>query len=271
MRIFAGAPLTPRVVAVSFGWTESAMNKGVAEPTSRRTPTRRWLKWTLLGALAALVLAASLTIGPLLFAPNHYAHVVSIERRLDYRDPQLVDVAWSLPVARLYGRRAHEYQDNQSFCGPASLANALRSMGLRLSQHQAIDGSEFEPWFGILLGGMTIDELASLARERSGRVVSVVRSPTLVQFRAHMARANDPAFRYIVNFHRGPLFGRGHGHFSPILAYLPDRDLVLVGDVNADYRPFLVSSERLWRASNIVDSATGRPRGLIQIAVTPRA
>ncbi len=245
------------------------MDKDAAKSASSRRPIRRRLKWTLLGALAVLLLAVCFTIGPLLVEPNSYAHVTTIERRADYHDPRLIDAAWALPVARRYRRETYEFQDNPSFCGPASLANVLRSMGRNLSQHRAIDGSEFEPWFGILIGGMTIDELAALARDRTGRPVSIVRNPTLVQFRAELAQSNDPAFRYIVNFHRGPLFGRGHGHFSPILGYLADRDLVLVGDVNADYRPFLVHSETLWRAANTIDSATGRRRGLIRIDAHP--
>lgn len=226
---------------------------------------RRKLLWGTLALLLALAGVAAATIGPLLFERNAYAHIVSAERRADFRDPALLAAAWALPTARLYPRQSYELQDNPSFCGPASLANVLRSMGRDMSQHRAIDGSDYEPWFGILIGGMTIDELADLARERSGRQVAVIRSPSLAAFRAEMAQTNDPALRYIVNFHRGPIFGRGHGHHSPVLGYLADRDLVLVGDVNADYRPFLISSERLWRAANTIDSATGRARGLIRI------
>ena len=68
-----------------------------------------------------------------------------------------------------------------------------------------------------------------------------------------------------VNFHRGPLFGIGHGHFSPILGYLADEDLVFVGEVNHDYMPFVVSSARLFDAMNTVDSASGLKRGLLVI------
>lgn len=226
---------------------------------------RRKLLLALIAILVAIGAAAALTIGPLLLEPNRYAHVASIERRGDYRDPALLAAAWDLPVARLYRRRPYEFQNNQSYCGPASLANVLRSMGRPVTQRQAIDGSAFEPWFGVLVGGMTIEELATLTRERSGRRVAIVRAPSLAAFRAEIARTNDPARRYIVNFHRGPIFGRGHGHHSPLLGYLADRDLVLVGDVNADYRPFLVPTERLWRAATTIDSATGRARGLIRI------
>ncbi|HYD84443.1 MAG TPA: phytochelatin synthase family protein, partial [Opitutus sp.] len=57
----------------------------------------------------------------------------------------------------------------------------------------------------------------------------------------------------------------GHGHISPILGYLPEEDLVFVGDVNARFRPFLVPSERLLEAMNTTDTSTGRSRGLLRI------
>lgn len=241
------------------------MRQGAVGTGRQPMPFRRKLLWSLLALVAILLAAAAVTIGPLLFERNAYAHVASVERRADYRDPQLMAAAWALPAARLYNRRAYEYQDNPSFCGPASLANVLHSLGRGGSQHRAIDSTRFEPWFGVLIGGMTIDDFAALARERTARPVTIVRHPTLAEFRALMRSANDPAFRYVANFHRGPLFGRGHGHFSPILGYLESRDLVLVGDVNADYRPFLVDSERLWRATNTIDSATGNWRGIVRI------
>lgn len=217
--------------------------------------------------VAALVLLSLATIGfifgPLLFAPNHYAGVPSIERRSDYRPEQLMLSAWSLSVARRYRRNDYEFQDNPSFCGPASISNLLRSTGVETTQHQVIDGTQHEPWFGILIGGMTLDALADLLSTRADAEVHIERDPTLPQFRALMTTANDPRRRMIVNFHRGPLFGRGHGHFSPVLGYLAERDLVLVGDVNADYKPYLVPVERLWRGVDTVDDATGKKRGLL--------
>ena len=171
--------------------------------------------------------------------------------------------AWALPAAQAYRRGGFEFQRNPSFCGPASVANLLRSVGVGATQTQVVDGTRYEPWFNILVGGLTIDELADLLTLRLNAPVRIIRNPTLAEFRALMRQSNDPAVRIIANFHRGPLFGRGHGHFSPILAYLEQDDLVLVGDVNRDYRPFLVSSERLWRATDTIDRETGLERGLI--------
>jgi hypothetical protein len=52
-----------------------------------------------------------------------------------------------------------------------------------------------------------------------------------------------------------------------VLGYLGDRDLVLLGDVNRDYRPYLVPADRLWRAAATVDDATGQPRGVAIVAL----
>lgn len=231
-----------------------------------RPPLRTFVRRLLIlaaAAFAAFLVLVAVKIGPLLLAPNHYAGTPSIELRSDYRDPALMRRAWEFPVARQYRRGGFVFQRNPSFCGPASVANLLRSMGVRADQREVIDGTRFDPWFGVLIGGLTLDELAELLATRLDRPVRIARNASLPQFRALLRRSNDPSVRIIANFHRGPLFGRGHGHFSPILGYLEAEDLVLVGDVNRDYRPFLVSSERLWRATDTVDQETGLKRGLI--------
>jgi hypothetical protein len=83
--------------------------------------------------------------------------------------------------------------------------------------------------------------------------------------RQELSHVDDPARRYVVNFDRGPLFGTEGGHHSPIGAFLADRDLVFVLDVNARYGPWLVATPRLLVAMNTVDASSGRPRGLLRI------
>jgi hypothetical protein len=112
---------------------------------------------------------------------------------------------------------------------------------------------------------LTLDELAAVARARPNHQVTVMRDLTYEEFREHLRHSNDPSQRFVINFHRGPLFGEGHGHFSPIGGFLEDRDLVFVLDVNARFKPFLVDARRLFEAMDTTDSASGKKRGLLAL------
>lgn len=217
----------------------------------------------LLIALAALLgLGGGFALWP---REAPYASAVSIAATQTYQDAALIARAWTLPVAAAYARSPYEYQANPSFCGPTSIANLLRSHGAAADQRSVIAGSDVRPLFGILPRGLTLDQEAELLRHATGRRVAVLRDLDLAAFRAELARSNDPATRYIINFHRGPLFGEGHGHFSPVLGYLTEEDLVFVGDVNRDFQPFLVSAERLHAAMDTFDSDAGQKRGLLRL------
>jgi len=222
-----------------------------------------------LGAVAALLVVfggAVVVVPPLLFGDGvDYSHAASIKATHEYQDPALLDRAWALPVAAIYKRDGVDFQGNGSFCGPTSAVNVLRSLGASADQAHILDGTAEHPHFGMLFGGITLDQLADVVREKSGKRVTVLRDLTLEQFRAEMARANDPALRYIVNFHRGPLFAGGGGHHSPIGGYLAAEDLVLVVDVNKKYQPWLVPTARLFAAVDTVDKQTGKKRGLLRI------
>jgi hypothetical protein len=211
----------------------------------------------------ALVLVAMLGYFPLratLFAPHF--DVPSIAATPQYQDRALLARAWALPVAATFDQRVVS-QSNGSVCGPASIANILRSLGVAdASQGKVIDGSG-HCWTGLCIPGLTLDELAEVARKKTSKKVTVIRDITLDELRVHLRRTNDPSRRYLVNFHRGLLFGKGVGHHSPIAGYLESDDLALVLDVNGSFGPWLVSSERLFRAMDSIDSSSGKKRGLL--------
>lgn len=178
------------------------------------------------------------------------------------RSPELMDRAWTLPVAATFGRNV-TFQSNGSRCGPASIANALRSVGEEeTTEAEVLDGTGM-CWTGFCIIGLTLDELADLTRTKTERKVSVLRDLTADEFREHMKHANDPGRRYIVNFTREKIFGAGAGHHSPIGGYLEAEDLVLVLDVNEDYKPWLVERQRLFSAMDTLDG--DRKRGLLLI------
>lgn len=111
--------------------------------------------------------------------------------------------------------------------------------------------------------GLTLDELARVARTNTDRKVTVLRDLSENQFLDHLRRTNDPGRRYIVNFDRARIFGAGAGHHSPIAGYLEAEDLVFVLDVNFDFQPWLIERKRLFDAVNTFDG--DKKRGLLFI------
>ena len=216
--------------------------------------------------LVALLLGGSVAILPPLLWGDHvdYSHVVSIKDTRQYQDRTLLKKAWALPVAVLYHSDI-EFQRNVSVCGPTSIVNVLRSLHQPGDEATTLEGTGISTVLGYIPGGVTLDQLAEIANQKVGRKVTVLRDLDLAGFRERLRLANDTSRRYVINFTRGPLFGTGGGHHSPIAGYLVDEDLVLVLDVNEKYGPWLAKSERLYEAMNTVDTGAQKKRGLLLI------
>ncbi len=217
------------------------------------------------GVVALLLGGAVLVVPPLLFSDGvDYSKAVSIKSASEFQDPTLLARAWALPVAQLY-KPGVDFQTNGSFCGPASVVNVLRSLGTKADQATILEGTDTQTSMGLIMGGLALDQLAEIARKKTGKKVTAMHDLDLAGFRAQLQRANDPSVRLIINFHRGPIFAQGGGHHSPIAGYLAAEDLVLVLDVNEKYKPWLVKSERLFEAMNTTDKGAGKKRGLLVI------
>jgi hypothetical protein len=204
---------------------------------------------------ACLVGAGTLLVQQTKVPPQ--AVITSVTRSSD-----LLARAWQLPVAATF-ERSVMWQSNVSLCGPASIANVYRSLGdMADTEAKVLDGTG-RCWTGFCFMGLTLDELAGVARRNTKRKITVLRDLNQEQFRDHLVRSNDPARRYIVNFTRRSIFGAGGGHHSPIGGYLKDEDLVLVVDVNRDFQPWLVERTRLFEAMNTSDG--NKMRGLLLV------
>jgi len=227
------------------------------------TRTRTIVLWT---ATAALLLGGSAVILPSLTLEGRadHARVVSIKESHDYQDPALLEKAWALPVAATY-QAGIDFQRNASVCGPTSLVNVLHSLEQPGNQESILQGTNFSTVLGYLPEGLTLDQLADIARQKLRGKITVLRDLDLSAFREQLRHVNDPSRRYVINFSRGPLFGTGGGHHSPIAGYLSQEDLVLVLDVNKKYGPWLVKPERLYEAMNTIDTTAGKKRGLLLI------
>jgi hypothetical protein len=227
--------------------------------------TRRRGIWLALAVVMTLAVAV-IGVGAWLRPPTY--DVVSIREHPGYQDPQLLARAWALPVAATWGPAALASQQKASHCGPTSVANVLVSLGIDegATSESVLDGTGY-CWIGQCIPGLTLDEVAEIAEHNlsSHASVTVLRDLELDEFRAHMRRSNELDRRYVINFLRGPLFGEGGGHHSPIGGYLEQEDLVFVLDVNADFGPWLVETERLYAAMDTIDSSSDRTRGLLLV------
>lgn len=206
-------------------------------------------------ALAALAFFATRT-------PEGPPGFVSLRASPTFQAPALLEKAWALPVASTWPRPLLS-QTNPTSCGPTSVANVLRSGG-EATTPSTVAAHGPGCVNGFCFGGLTLDDLAEASRQSSsGWKVTVARPETVEALREQLRHANDPTVRLVANFHRGPLFGTGGGHHSPIGGYLEAEDLVFVLDVNASYGPWLVPTPRLFEAMNTVDSSSGSKRGLL--------
>lgn len=169
--------------------------------------------------------------------------------------PDVLTKAWALPVAQTY--QPLRSQGFRSICGPTSVSNVLRSVGI---------DAPANPLKGFGLRAMSLEQVAREGGEvmPEGWAAAVVRAPTVEALRDELRHANELNRRYIANFSRGPLFGRGGGHHSPLGGYLEAEDLVFVLDVNRGFGPWLAPTERMFEAMNTVDRGDGRTRGLVR-------
>jgi hypothetical protein len=219
-----------------------------------------------LAIYAAIVLAGVIAVPVAILVTRPTVSAEAIQSSV-IRTPALIEKAWALPVAATFQREL-AWQSNPSKCGPASLANIFKSLGDGATTEDAVIEGTGQCWlFGYCPVGLTLDELAEVARTKTHRNVAVLRDLTPEQFREHLRASNNPANRYVINFLRAPIFGAGGGHHSPIGGYLEAEDLVFVLDVNESFRPWLIERERLYAAMNTMDG--GAKRGLLLIAPPP--
>ena len=206
-------------------------------------------------ALITLAGGASLIVSQTKVSPDAVRSSVT-------RSETDVEKAWRLPVASTF-KKELTWQSNPSLCGPASVANALRSLGETATSENAVLAGTGRCWTGICFMGLSLDELAEVTRLKTNRTVTVLRDLSPNQFQQHLRRANDTDRRYIINFSRKEISGAGAGHHSPIGGYLEAEDLVFVLDVNREYQPWLIERARLFAAMDTWDGK--KKRGLLLI------
>jgi glutathione gamma-glutamylcysteinyltransferase len=170
-------------------------------------------------------------------------------------------------------------QSDPAFCGLGSLVVALNALGIdpgrlwkgpwRWFAEELLDCCV--PLSEVRERGLDVGQLACLARCNGADVELAYGDATkLDSFRAALVSAARGDGVLIASYDRSALGQTGSGHFSPIGGYHGARDLALILDVaRFKYPPHWVSVERLWRATQPIDPATGRARGFMTLR--PRA
>lgn len=175
-----------------------------------------------------------------------------------------------------------ESQQNLAFCGPASIAAILNSLGIPRPAVEPLypyayftQDNVFTPatqriksHIQVASRGMTLAEVAAFidalgvpARPYYADQLDPERLRALLQ-----AELADPGRRVLVNYSRKPLGQAGGGHISPLVAYDAGSDSVLLLDVaKFKYPPTWIRLADLWAAVHTVDADAGRSRGLVVI------
>lgn len=249
-----------RNVRTSSGW--HTRWRGLPQCADALSPDARHLEPTMKRAVSIAALALVLGVGAVATFLHSMAVPQEVIERSVIRESALLEKAWHLPVASAFGHHV-DFQSNQSLCGPASVANILRSVGEPADTESKVLAHTRKCWSGICFLGLSLDELADVARTATKRNVTILRDLTADAFREELGHANDPSRRYVINFSRALIFGTGVGHHSPIGGYLEAEDLVLVLDVNERFRPWLIERPRLYNAMNTNDG--DKKRGLLRI------
>src|SRR6185436_903487 len=125
----------------------------------------RILRIVLLALATLIAIPASIIIRGVFFPPK--LDVPSIKSEPTYQDAALLERAWHLPVAATYQRRLF-FQPNGSVCGPTSVANVERSLGSESATVDSVLKGTGECWSGICWMGLSLDELAEVARHATG-------------------------------------------------------------------------------------------------------
>ena len=172
-------------------------------------------------------------------------------------------------------------QENQAFCGIASMVMVLNGLGVPAPNapewnrdyftQENLFNAETEaviPRARIARQGLTLEELASILASYSVKVASYHGSDmSLDQFRQLVAtNLAEPNNFVVINYLRRAIGQESGGHTSPLAAYDADTDRVLILDVSRyKYPPVWVEIEVLWNATNTIDSVSGLSRGLVTV------
>lgn len=202
----------------------------------------------------------------------------------DYSSPlvlpsTLVDVRSDLGQTMLSKARKADYtaistafeaQQKLSWCGVASATAVLRAKGQTISQNEffSAPASAVRSWWQVTFGGLSLADLQGMLEAHGAEVKLYYADQTSLAFFRKILHENadNPKDWIVVNYDRKGVGQKGSGHISPISAYEPNKDMLLVHDTASyKYPPHWVEVEAMYNSMDTIDSGSERSRGWLVI------
>ena len=175
-------------------------------------------------------------------------------------------------------------QDNQAYCGVASIVMVLNALSLSAPEASEYPGYHLftqKNFFDnpktqqavtaetVAKQGMTLEEMEKLLESYPvNATVDHGSDVTLAEFRKLVIEnLQQPNNFVLVNYLRRTIGQEKGGHISPIAAYNQQTDRFLILDVSRyKYPPVWVKAEELWQAIATLDSTSGKTRGFVLVS-----
>lgn len=135
--------------------------------------------------------------------------------------------------------------------------------------HRGLNGGFIDARF-VAAGGATLAEWTGYLSCFANTTIHYASVSSVDRFRASVSSALSarPPAMVGINFHRAGLGEAGGGHMSPIAAFEPASDMLLLLDVSRyKYPAVWVNLSMLFAAMNTTDSSSGLSRGWVTVAV----
>ena len=237
------------------GSISTFIDPAIPSPPSLSQQIMKFMIFSLIGIFLVIPVLTYLFITKwnIMYSTLKKAIVPSIKDTKAYKDTELLHRLRQSAMGSLY-QSAVEFQFQEGYCCPATQRTILKSLpGLN---HSLLADPKRGP--------ATIEKFAETLDEQSqGMTKSSIAlgSEGYETFLAALKKVNNPKYRVAANFLRSPLFGFVRsiwpsslmltflgGHFSPIVGFFEDLNLVAVFDVNHNYSTFFVTPERFYDA-----------------------
>ena len=191
-----------------------------------------------------------------------------ITKEIYYQDKKMRELVLKSKIGSLY-RDILEYQKVEGYCASATTRNVCKS----IKKHPC---KLIEPKYAPSVPRKVANAIDQSFHDDKVKSYCILGNEGYVKFIEGLKLVNNVNYRVGVNFLRSPLFGFTWsilpstlilnlfgGHFSNVLYFDEDTQIVGVFDVNHKYSLWFCDAYRLYEAVNTFDITSNEERGLV--------